>query len=72
MKSYPSVRPPTRKGARAKVPLTPTDAADIGTDDFGCYLCGAVFIRRATRAYILRAGDVYCNTCGVWSQAQPL
>ena len=72
MKSYPSVRQPARKGARVSVPLTPPDAADIGTDDFGCYLCGAVFIRQATRDYILRAAHAYCTACGVWSQAQPL
>jgi len=70
MKSYSAIGPPLRQGSPAPTLLTPVDPADIGTEDFGCHLCGAVFIRRATRDYIRRVGFVYCGKCAVWSQVE--
>ena len=71
MKSYAAVSPPARVSKHPFTPGIPPDAADAGTDDLGCYLCGAVFIRKATREYIHRIGYVYCEHCNAWSQSKP-
>ncbi len=71
MKSYPAVHPPAGVGEPLRAPVTPTDPADIGLEDLGCHLCGAVFIRKATAEYIHRARYVYCGNCRVWSQSEP-
>lgn len=71
MKSYPAVSPSAPEGERVHSPAVPTDPADMGIENLGCYLCGAVFIRKATRDYIRRAGSVYCANCHVWSESKP-
>ncbi len=71
MKSYPAVNPPARLSEHVRALVAPTDPPDIGTEDLGCHLCGAVFIRNATRDYLRRAGSVYCEHCHVWSQSWP-
>jgi hypothetical protein len=70
MKSYPAPHPPAGLGEVLRAPVTPTDPTDVGDEDIGCHLCGAVFIRRATTGYIRRVRYVYCRTCRVWSQAE--
>jgi len=70
MKSYSAARPPGRVSEQLHPPAIPTDPTDRGTENFGCHLCGAVFIRNATRDYLRRVGYVYCKHCDVWSQSQ--
>ena len=70
MKSYSAVHPPIGVDEVLRVPTTPTDPADMGVEDFGCHLCGAVFIRKASADYIRRVRYVYCRNCGVWSQSE--